>query len=204
MHSDVSSLVICEHCDAVYRRRRLALGERAFCLRCGAVLYRYQILGVNSVLALSVTGLIAMLIANVWPVVTIGASGLTSTTTLWGAIIAVWHDHLIVVAGMTAVALFVAPLFQLGLLTWACAFVCAGRRPPGLIQVVRGLRWMRPWSMIEVLMVGIFVAVSKMGSVLVVDPGAGLWAFGALMVLITAVESWDTHELWNAVPEEAS
>lgn len=202
MQPDTSSLVICEHCDAVYRRRPLACGERARCLRCNAVLYRHQRLGVNSVLALSVAGLIVMLIANVFPVVYIGVTGVTSTTTLWGAIIAAWHEHVKIVAAMAAVALFVAPLFQLVLLTWACVFVRAGKRPPGLIQVVRSLKWLRPWSMIEVLMLGILVAVVKLQSVFEVTPGVGLWAFAVLMVLITLVASWDTDELWDAVPEE--
>lgn len=202
MQPNTSSLVICEHCDAVYRRRQLACGERAKCLRCGNVLYRHQRLGVNSVLALSVTGLIVMLIANLWPIVTIGVSGVTSTTTLWGAIIAAWHEHVKFVAVTAAVALFVVPLLQLVLMTWACAFVRAGKRPPGLIQVVRALRWMHPWSMIEVLMLGILVAMVKLHSVFEVMPDIGLWAFAVLMVLITLVASWDTDELWDAVPEQ--
>ncbi|HEX7341177.1 MAG TPA: paraquat-inducible protein A [Rhodanobacteraceae bacterium] len=198
---DTSALVVCEHCDAVYHRRRLVRGEKACCLRCGAVLYRHQWLSVEVVLALSVAGLIVMLIANLCPVVSIGASGVSSATTLWGAIIAAWHEHIRVVAAIAAVALFVAPLFQLSLLTWACAFVRLGRRPPGLIQVVRGLKWLYPWSMIEVLMLGILVAVVKLHTVFEVTPGVGLWAFAALMVLITLVAEWDTHQLWDAVPE---
>lgn len=201
---DTSSLVVCEHCDAVYRRRSLTPGERAFCLRCGKVLYRYQRLDATSVLALSITGLIAMVVANLWPIVTIGTRGVASTTTLWGAITAAWNQGAMVVAIFTAIALFVAPLLQLLLLTWACAFVQVGRRPPGLVQVVRSLRWLRPWSMIEVLMLGILVATAKLHSVFTVTPGVGLWAFAALMVLVTLVASWDTHSLWNDVPRKRS
>lgn len=204
MHADASSLVICEHCDSVYRRRPLACGERATCLRCGAVLYRHQRLGVNSVLALSIAGLIVLLIANLFPIFTISASGVSSTTTLWGAIIAAWHEHVQLVAAMAAVSLFVAPLLQLSMLAWACAFVRARSRPPGLIQVVRVLQWLRPWSMIEVLMLGILVAVVKLQSVFTVSTDIGLWAFAALMVLVTLVASWDTRRLWNDVPESCT
>lgn len=204
MHTDASSLVICEHCDAVYRRRSLACGEHALCRRCGAVLYRHQRLGINSVLALSVTGLIVMLIANLSPIFTIAVNGVTSTTTLWGAIIAAWHEHVKLVAALAAVALFVAPLFQLSMLAWACAFVRVGRRPPGLIQVVRSLQWLRPWSMIEVLMLGILVAVVKLQSVFTVTTDVGLWAFAVLMVLVTLVASWDTRRLWDDVPERCT
>ncbi len=197
MGPDASSLVICEHCDAVYRRHPLARGERACCVRCGAVLYRHQRLTVNAVLALSITGLIVWVAANAWPIVTIGASGITSSSTLWGAVVAAWDEHVRVVAALVAATLFFAPLLQLLLLTWACGFVVSGRRPPGLIQVVRLLKWLHPWSMIEVLMLGILVAVVKLQSVFDVTPDIGMWGFGVLMVLITALASWDTHDLWR-------
>ncbi len=201
MHPEASSLVICEQCDAVYRRRALARGEKACCLRCGATLYRHQRMDVNGVLARAVAGLIALAIANLWPVVTIGTSGVSDTTTLWGAIIAAWHAHVRIVAVIAAVCLFVAPLVQMALLAWGCAFACAHRRSPGLVQVVRIVRWLEPWSMVEVLMLGILVAVAKLHTVFDVVPGVGLWAFAALMVLMTLLESWDTRMLWDAVPE---
>ncbi|HEX7339112.1 MAG TPA: paraquat-inducible protein A [Rhodanobacteraceae bacterium] len=204
MQTDTSSLVICEHCDAVYRRRELVCGEKAQCPRCGFVLYGHHRLGVDSMLALSVAGLIVMAIANVWPVMMIGTSGVTAGTTLWGAIIAAWNEHIRIVAAMAAVALFVAPLFQLTFMAWACAFAHFGRRPPGLVQVVRTLKWLRPWSMIEVLMLGILVAVVKLQSVFDVAPGVGLWAFAVLMVLITLVASWDTRVLWTVGRENGA
>lgn len=204
MNPNASPLVICEHCDAVYRRRPLACGEKACCLRCGATLYRHQRLNVHSVLALSVAGLIVWLIANLWPVFSISASGITSSSTLWGAVMAAWNEHVRVVAVLVAATLFFAPLLQLLLLIWACGFVAAGRKPPGLIQVVRVLKWLHPWSMIEVFMLGILVAVVKLDTVFEVSPDIGLWGFAALMVLITLVASWDTHDLWREpLPAEA-
>ena len=35
-----SQLIVCEHCDSVYRRRALAPGEVARCARCAMPLYR--------------------------------------------------------------------------------------------------------------------------------------------------------------------
>ncbi len=204
MVPDASSLVVCEHCDAVYRRRPLARGERACCRICGATLYRHQRLGVDGVLALSVAGLIVWVIANAWPIFSIGASGVVSTSTLWGAVVAAWDEHVRVVAVLVAATLFFAPLLQLLLLTWACGFVSAGRRPPGLVQVVRVLKWLHPWSMIEVLMLGILVAVVKLDTVFDVTAGIGLWGFAALMVLITVVAAWDTRDLWPRTTEDAA
>lgn len=203
MQASGSSLVICEHCDAVYRKRALGRGESAHCTRCGAVLYRYQRLSVQTVLSLSLAGLIVLVMANVWPIVHISTGGIHADSTLWGAIMAVWHDHSWIVAVIVAITLFFAPLLQLTLLTWVCGCCVAGHRPPGLVPAVRILRWLHPWSMIEVLVLGILVAAVKLDSVFDVVPGIGMWSFAVLMVLVTLVVSWDTRALWNSIPGES-
>jgi paraquat-inducible protein A len=193
-------LIVCEHCDALYRRRPLARGETARCRRCAAVLYRHQRLGVDAMLALSLAALLVMLIANVSPIVYVQVSGTTSASTLWGAIIASWNEHIGVVAVLAALTLFFFPLLQLLLLTWVFGFLRAGRRPPGFAAAMRALRRLHPWGMIEVLMLGLLVAVVKLSTVFEVAPGVGLWAFAALTVLVTLVAAFDTRELWDRVP----
>ncbi len=197
MTTHAASLVICEHCDAVYRRRQLARGERARCTCCGAVLYRHQWLRADGILALSLAGVILWLMANLWPIFSVSYVGLQSTTTLWGAIVAMWHADTRLVAALVAVTLFLAPLLQLLLLAWSCGFACAERRAPGLRAIVRVLHFLHPWSMVEVWMVGILVAVVKLHSVFGIQVGVGMWSFGVLMVLVTAVASWDTRALWD-------
>ena len=77
------ALLICEHCDTVYRRRALARGEVARCARCGFELDRHRALGVNALLALILTAMIVFVQANMWPIVTLGLNGQYSATTLW-------------------------------------------------------------------------------------------------------------------------
>lgn len=202
MSTDAARLVICEHCDAVYRRRPLARGEKARCVRCNAVLYRHPYLDAGGVLALALAGLVLWVMANAWPVFSIGTGGLHSASTLWGAVMASWGEGARLVAVAVAATLFFAPLLQLLLLAWACGFVAAGHRPPGMVQVVRILAWLHPWSMIEVWMLGILVAVVKLHSVFDVVSGVGMWSFAALMVVITAAASWDTRTLWDELPRE--
>ncbi|MDR0441592.1 MAG: paraquat-inducible protein A, partial [Candidatus Accumulibacter sp.] len=58
-------LIVCEHCDSVYRRRTLAAGETAQCVRCAAPLYRASRLDADRWLALTLAAAIAFVIANV-------------------------------------------------------------------------------------------------------------------------------------------
>jgi paraquat-inducible protein A len=197
-------LAVCEYCDAVYRRHALCRGESARCRRCGSVLYRHHRLGSEAMLALSLTSLIVMLIANVTPIVYVKTSGQTSATTLWGAITSSWDEHIGVVAVLVALTLFFFPLLQMLLMTWVFAFLRAGRRPPGTVPVLLALKRLRPWGMIEVLMLGMLVAVVKLSTVFDVVPGIGLWSFGMLTFLVTLVASFDTNELWDRLPEDGT
>jgi len=79
--SQTQHLIICEYCDTVYHRAPLLKHQRAVCQRCGGVLYRHTSLTVEQRLALSVTGGILLVLANFYPVMTIGMQGLTHSAT---------------------------------------------------------------------------------------------------------------------------
>lgn len=197
------SLIVCEHCDTVYQRRHLARGEVARCSVCGAVLERHQWLGVDGQLALILSALIVFVIANVSPIVTLGLSGMLADTTLWGAIIAMWQDDAQVVAVLTALTLFFFPLSQILLFGWVLWFARQGRRAPGFREAMSALVRLKPWSMIEVFMLGVLVAVVKAHTYFDVIPGAGIWAFGFLTILITVFASHDPRNLWDITREDA-
>ena len=80
----LSPLLICEHCDSVYRRPGLSRGEMARCVRCDAVLERREWLELDGLQAMALAGVILFLIANSWPVLSLGLGGQREATTLWG------------------------------------------------------------------------------------------------------------------------
>jgi paraquat-inducible protein A len=200
MHN-AHDLIVCEHCDSVYRRRSLARGEVADCSVCGAVLERHQWLGVEAQFALIVAAFIVFVIANVSPIVTLGLSGMTAATTLWGAVIAMWNDGAQVVAFLSAMTLFFFPLSQILIFGWVLWFARDGRRAPGFAQAMSTLVRVKPWSMIEVFMLGTLVAVVKAHTYFDVVPGPGIWAFGFLTLLVTLFSSHDPRQLWDITRE---
>lgn len=194
-------LIVCEHCDSVYRRRRLARGEVADCTVCGAVLERHQWIGIDGQFALIVAALIVFTIANVSPIVTLGLSGMTAATTLWGAVIAMWQDGAQLVAFLTSMTLFFFPLTQILIFGWVLWFARSRRRAPGFALAMSALVRVKPWSMIEVFMLGTLVAVVKAHTYFDVVPGPGIWAYGFLTLLITVFSSHDPRQLWDMTRE---
>ena len=202
--SSPEALLICEHCDTVYRRRPLARGEVARCARCGAELERHHALSVNAMLALILTAMIVFVQANMWPIVTLGLSGQQSSSTLWGVILAMWREQAQVVSVLVAATLFFFPLLKMLLLGWLLWFGKAGRRAPGFVPLMVALHRLGPWTMSEVFVLGALVAIVKAHNYFDVTPDPGIYAYAALTLLITIFAGVDLRQLWDDVPEHAA
>ncbi|MNN79507.1 Paraquat-inducible protein A [compost metagenome] len=65
---------------------------------------------------------------------------------------------------------------------------------------MRWLETLRPWSMLEVCLLGALVAVFKLAGLLDVLPGIGLLALAALSLVIIRIAGRDIRELWDVLP----
>lgn len=195
------TLWICEHCDTVYRRRKLARGEVARCLRCDAIIARHHSIGVRGMLALVITAMIAFVQANIWPIVTLGLNGQLISATLWGCIMMMWREHAQVVAVIAALTLFFFPIIKMGLLFWILAYARQRRRAPGFRWIMVMLYRLGPWTMSEVFVLGALVAIVKAHMYFEVQPNAGIFAYGVLMLIITAFSSIDVRRFWDLTEE---
>jgi paraquat-inducible protein A len=198
------TLWICEHCDTVYRRRKLTRGEVARCLRCDAILARHHSLGVRPMFALVITAIIAFVQANIWPIVTLGLNGQQISATLWGCIVMMWQQHAQVVAVLAALTLFFFPIVKMSILFWVLAYARHQRRAPGFRWMMVMLYRVGPWTMSEVFVLGTLVAIVKAHMYFEVQPNPGIFAYGVLMLIITAFSSIDIRRLWDLTEETAS
>lgn len=196
-------LVACEHCDSVYQRCTLAAGEVARCSRCEAVLQRANPMGVDRWLALTLTTAVVFLIANICPVVRISLNGTHREATLWEFAWALAQGSVAPIAIVAALVIILVPLAQIALLAWVLLYARVGRRAPGFARSLRLLAMLRPWSMIEVGIFGILVAIIKLISLVEVTLGAGVWATAALMVLLTVIAHRDLSSLWEQTKDDS-
>ncbi|MBT2341711.1 MULTISPECIES: paraquat-inducible protein A [Pseudomonas] len=190
-------LIICEHCDAVYEPVVLVRHQKASCLRCHAVIQRYNGLSIEQRLALTVTAAVLWAFTNVYPVMSIRLKGLSNSATLWDSIVALSQGPITFIALVAAVAIIVAPALQLTLLLWVLGYAHANRRAPGFNLCMRSLEALRPWSMLEVCLLGALVAVIKLAGLLDVLPGIGLFALAALSLLMIRIAGRDVRDLWD-------
>lgn len=190
-------LIVCEECDAVYHRPRLGRCEVACCLRCGAELDRNTGNRLERLLPLTVAALVLFVIANSFPIVSIELQGLSSDTTLVGAVIALTRDGMSEVALLVTATTLLFPLIQMLVLFYLLLPSSRLQRPPGFVLLLRLMQAARPWGMIEVFMLGVLVALIKLSNMAEVIPGPALWCFGALTVLLTVVVSFNPRYIWH-------
>lgn len=190
-------LLACAHCDSVYRRRELAHGEVAHCARCTSVLVRGATPNPDRWLALTVTAAVAWLLVMTCPIVRVEIAGLHNEVYLWQALTSLDLGPMagiMVIAGLVVVGI---PAMQIGLMTWLLRFARRGLQAPGFARIIRLLVAIRPWSMVEVSMVGALVTIVKLSAYLTIELLPGMWALAALMLLLTLICRRDPRLLWH-------
>lgn len=190
----------CPDCDLLQQVPPLPRGAKARCVRCDYVLASRPPGPRDLPLALALAALITFVIANVMPLMDLSAVGRTTSTTIIGGAYQMWVDGEPIVGMLIGFCAVIAPgtflLFMVILLV-------ASRRTPPPHWVAEMLRWahhFQMWSMLEVMMLGIMVALIKIAEVASVETGIGMYAVFALMVFIPAIMvTFDARELWNRV-----
>ncbi|MGQ0698349.1 MAG: paraquat-inducible protein A [Panacagrimonas sp.] len=197
-------VVVCMHCDVVHRRVALVPRGRAHCVQCGSVLYSAGRTNLDAWLALTLTAAIVYPIANLNPIVEVELRGEHTRASLFEALIATWQAGVAPVAVLAALCALVFPMLRIGLELYVLTFLQTAHRPPALEPAMHALRAMRPWSMVEVFMLGIVVAVVKLGGEATVIPGVGMLGFAALTVLLPVLATFDTDALWDRADKVAA
>ena len=190
-------LLACDECDVLYKRRSLAAGERLRCRRCGATLARGTGLAADGQLALTLAALVVFVIASLSPIVSLELNGIRAVASLYEAIRETWQTGERLVAVLALATAFVFPLLVIMLRLWLLLPLVAGQKVPGFVRAMRALRWFLRWSMVEVFMLAVLVAVVRGAGVSQVVIGPGLYGYAALVLLLTAIQACGIDELWQ-------
>lgn len=195
-----ASLAACPSCDLVQRLPQIAPAQSARCPRCGTELRRRREDSLNRTLALTIAAAILYIIANTIPMLGVTAAGRESFTTVLGGAIKLWQDREEVVAFLVFFAAMVAPALQIGLLLIVVIGAKRKHMPAWIGTLFRHHPFTATWSMIEVMLLGVLVALTKIAEYTTVVPGHAIYSLGALVVLLAMIQStFDPHEIWERI-----
>lgn len=194
-----ATLVACPDCDLLQRIPEVPPGASVRCPRCDKELWRHRVDSFNRTFALTLAALVLYIIANTVPMLGLTAVGREAFTTVVGAQ-QLWHDGQQLVAVLVLFAAVISPALQIGFLL-LILIGCRRDQPPFWVgTLLRHLPMTRTWSMIEVMLLGVLVALTKIADYATVVLGTALFALFALVVLLAAIQScFDPREVWERV-----
>jgi paraquat-inducible protein A len=128
-------------------------------------------------------------LSNVYPLVAMHVNGSSRTTTLVGAALGLYSQGYESLAALVFLTTVVAPLLQIVTLLYVLIPLWRNRRALGQNAMFRILTQVRPWSFIEVFLLGALVAVVRLSKFAHIVPGIALWSCALLMICLSELTS---------------
>lgn len=135
-------------------------------------------------LSLAISALILFVPANLFPFMTIELYGQKNESTIWEGVVSLWGAGEYFVSVVVFLASLVIPFIKLILLVLVAARVMKNSKVSDSdIYVHRALEILGRWSMLDVFLVAILVAVLKLADLVNVQVGFGSFLFLAVVLL---------------------
>lgn len=200
-----AGLASCHVCHLLCRMPRAGPRQHAVCPRCGSALHLRKPNSVSRSWALVIAAAICYIPANLLPMTVVTALGKTQADTILSGVIYFLQTGMWPIALVIFVASVFVPLMKLGIFSFLLISVQRRSRwrPQDRIRLYRLAEVVGRWSMVDVYVVTLLVALIHLGAVATIDAGPAAPFFAAVVVLtMFAAESFDPRLIWD--PVEAS
>lgn len=194
-----ANLVACPTCGL------LSPLKCTLCSRCGATLQSRKLNSRERTWALLITAILLYLPANLLPVMRVVSLGRTQSDTIMGGVFYFLRTGSWPLALIIFIASVAVPILKIIIL--AVLLVSerrhSSRWPEHRTRLYRLTEMVGRWSMVDIFVITLMVALVEMGSVATISPGPGSMAF-ALMVFSTmlAVQCFDPRLVWDSLTME--
>ena len=177
----------------------------AACPRCGSHMHHRKRDSLNRTWALVITAFILYIPANLFPVMTVISFGRGHPDTILSGVKAFIEADMWPLALLVFFASVTVPMLKL----WGLVFL--------LISVQRKSSWrlrdravlfriiesVGRWSMIDIFMISILIALVKLEAIATIEPGIGATSFaGVVVVTMIASMMFDPRLMWDAVEKK--
>jgi paraquat-inducible protein A len=195
----------CQHCGELQVLPPMPPATRAVCLRCDAVLRHTHHDPIGIPLAFNVTALVLMLVATSSVLMIVSRAGQTHLADLFTGPLGLEQTGWWELSAVVLFTTFAAPLAKVLAMITVLLGVQLQRPPPELRSLFAWVERLRPWSMIEVYLLAVFVAYVRLGALAHIELGPALYALAALMLAMVAADATlDTEAIWEALDRRHS
>jgi len=170
------------------------------CPRCGSVMHLRKSNSIQRTLALLITASILYIPANIYPIMITDQLGDSEPSTILGGVILLIKLGSAPIAAVIFIASVMVPLSKLLAMFYLCWCVTHGAAKDFRQRTImyRVAEFIGKWSMVDVFVVAILVALIQLEGLLMIRPGVAALAFaGVVMVTMVAAECFDPRLLWD-------
>ena len=188
----------CPDCGLFQAVPALSGNAAASCIRCDKVLRRTRPKSNTRALALTLTSFVLYLIAVWSPFLSVDILGRQRQTTMISLPIAFVADGAWELGLVVLITAIIMPICKIGIVLVVLLGLQVENPPRWLPALFRWYQHIGPWAMVEVFLLGVFVAFTRLGAIATVQIGTALYALGALILtMVTADFLIDRQTIWE-------
>ena len=177
--------------------------NNAICSLCGTAIHKEKESDLQMTWAFLITSILLYLPANLFPIMSTTFIGDKTSSTIMAGIITLWHHESYPIAMIIFIASILVPAAKIISLLYLCFSVHINSKKSlkEKTRLYRFTEFIGRWSMVDVFVVAILVALIRMGNLMRIEPGLASLAFAAMVIttMISAL-SFDSKLIWK--PED--
>ncbi len=187
-------MAVCHTCTA------LNDASSARCRRCDAPVHVRIPNSIERTVALLIASVALYIPANLYPIMITEHQGNAIESTIIGGVILLWEMGSYAVAFIIFVASILVPIAKILSLSALCVTVSrkqtTSRKQRTIMYRITEL--IGKWSMVDVFVVAILVALIQITGIVVISPGSAALAFAAMVIVtMVAAEGFDPRLIWD-------
>ena len=202
MTAAAASLLSCHSCNLLSKMSGSHGHSHALCPRCGAPLHQRKTNSLTRTWALVIAAFIFYIPANVLPITVVISLGKTQADTIMSGVIYFMLTGMWPIALVIFVASVAVPLLKLFVLAFLLISVQRKSRwrPEDRTRLYRIAEAVGRWSMVDIFVVTLLVALVKLGGLATIDAGPAASYFAAVVVTtMFAAMSFDPRLIWDVM-----
>ncbi len=196
----IQIITACHQCDLIQYEVNLIAGQKALCVRCNALLYKNTALHYNQEIAFTISALVMLVIANLFPIATIIVQGQAVDARLFDIIQTLVMQQQNLMALLIFITLLLAPVLEVLAMTYLLMQLKWGWPKQHIANAYRLYLIAQKWVLVDVFMLGILVALVKLTPIVIVKVNIAVWALAGLIISLTALaQAFDARKIWTQI-----
>ena len=193
-----AGILICTECHELNRQDPDT--DEQTCTRCGALVHARRPNSLMRTWALLITAAILYIPANLLPIMTVNSLGQGAPSTIMSGVIELVQHGMFPIAALVFIASILVPTFKL--VGIALLLFSVQRHQPlsarQRIIMYRFIEFIGRWSMLDIFVIAILVAVVNFGRLASIEANLGAVAFASVVILtMLAAVTFDPRLIWD-------